>query len=120
MQDAARDALDALDVPDGVFSVDFSFQGARRELIDRAKAEGFETLDESYTRISTVAQKLGVGEAYTHFNRLLSKFAHPTALVVIHGAGSSEPVLRGKFHALGIGIARDSLQFIQRILGDAG
>jgi hypothetical protein len=41
--DAARDAHDALDIPDGMFAPDFSFRTFRDELIQETKADGFET-----------------------------------------------------------------------------
>ena len=88
--DAAKDALDVINVPDGVFSSSFSFKTHRDEMLQKAEADGFKTFGDGYTRVSEAAKTLGKGEAFKHFNKLLSKFAHPTALTLIGNSGGYE------------------------------
>lgn len=83
-EDCARDAVDAINLPDE-FSIDdsFSHREARAEIIERAKGFGFDTVDESFTRVSDAAKAVGLGEMFKYSNKLYSKFAHLTALTVM-------------------------------------
>jgi hypothetical protein len=82
--DAARDALDALKLPD-FFSddPDFSFENARSTIIDEGKAKGIDDLDSAYQRVSDAAKDMGSPKTFRGNNKILSKFAHPTALYVM-------------------------------------
>jgi len=112
--DSARDANDALDIPDGLFADDFSFRAAREELIQKSKADGFETLDESYTRVSKIAKDLGKGEVFKYLNKLLSKFAHPTALSIIYIGGQAERGITEKFSTLGMRMSEATLKVLRK------
>ena len=114
--DAARDVHDAMNVPDGIFTEDFSFRDARTESIQQARDAGFETLDESFKRVSNVAQGLGRGQEFKSLNKLLSKFAHPTALSVIDDNSKANEVLKQKLFSLGHAMAKRTLIQIEDVL----
>jgi hypothetical protein len=118
--DAGRDATDVMNVPDGILSQTFSFRNARAETIGQLREEGFETLDQPFTAVSKVAKELGQDDLFKGYNKLLSKFAHPTALLVIQGGA---PVLDGikvKIHAMGVELGTQTLQFIADALERLG
>jgi len=88
-EDAGRDANDLYDV----FSkwgkataqdADWldSFTNAKRTLSERATSEGIESLDGSFKRVRDAAQECGMGQHFSLSIKLLSKFAHPTALLI--------------------------------------
>ena len=81
--DSGRGVHDALNVPDGILSTNFSFRAAREEAIKKTQEDGFETLGESFTTVAAVAKKLGQGDTFKYWNKIFSKFAHPTALSII-------------------------------------
>jgi hypothetical protein len=114
--DAARDVHDALNMPDGLLSKTFSFRAARAEAIEKTKHDGFETLDENYTAVGKVAKELGKGDEFRHINKLLSKFAHPTALSVIERKSEANGLLKQKFHDMGRSFAKEALRIIEGTL----
>jgi hypothetical protein len=59
------------------------FEKAKCALYERARAEGIDSLDDKYLNVSAAAQKCGILEKYSLINKLLSKFAHPTALRIM-------------------------------------
>lgn len=79
-------------------------------MLQKAEADGFKTFGGGYTRVSEAAKTLGKGEDFKHFNKLLSKFAHPTALTLIGNSGGYEMELRQKFYDLGKALGRDILR----------
>jgi hypothetical protein len=56
------------------------FADAKQDLARRAAAEGIEELDASYARVSTIAKEVGMGDHFSVGFKLLSKWAHPTAM----------------------------------------
>jgi hypothetical protein len=82
--DAARDTFDALKLPDR-FSIDpeFSFEAMRANMISAAEEKGVLGLDENYKHVADAAKALGLSECFKWNNKLLSKFAHPTALWIM-------------------------------------
>jgi hypothetical protein len=62
---------------------------AKRQLSDGAKKLGISNLDHRYKDVRDVAKELGQAKAYKHANVLLSKFVHPTALIVTGDFDSS-------------------------------
>jgi hypothetical protein len=111
--DAARDALGALNLPDGMFTNDpnFSFKTARTEILAEAKQKGVEGLDSSYQRVSDAARDIGKEEYYLAANKLYSKFAHPTALWVM----TEQSVLAGfrkKLYDGGVIFGQSSRRYI--------
>jgi hypothetical protein len=59
------------------------FASAKQDLAQRAAVEGVEELDEAYTQVSTVAKELGMGDHFRVAFKLLSKWAHPTAMQML-------------------------------------
>lgn len=56
---------------------------AKGELSNRAAAQGIESLEGAYKPVSEAAKEVGMGEHFALSNRVLSKFAHPTAMQII-------------------------------------
>jgi len=111
--DGARDANDVMNVPDGMLSESFSFQRQRSKNIKKAKDDGFETFEERYMNVEDAAKDLGLGNKFKHYNKLLSKFAHPTAFAILHGDPEAAAKLKQKFYVMGSGWAKDSLALIE-------
>ena len=44
---------------------------------------GLDSLDADYERVSSAAKEVGLSEWYWPTNKFLSKYAHPTAMLVI-------------------------------------
>lgn len=49
----------------------------------RAIKEGIETLEDHYMSVAKAAETCGLSSHFRRFNKLLSKFAHPTALQIL-------------------------------------
>jgi hypothetical protein len=116
--DSARDAHDAMDIPDGVLGTNHSLKEEREKLVKQTRDDGFETLDEKYKSVSSAAKELGKAEAFKHSNKLLSKFAHPTALHIVSSTGSSKPIdyLIGQFYKLGTGLGQGELRYLDQAM----
>jgi hypothetical protein len=56
---------------------------AKTGLLTRAAAQGIESLDGAYKPVSEAAKEIGMGEHFALSNKLLSKFAHPTAMQIL-------------------------------------
>jgi hypothetical protein len=56
---------------------------AEEDLRGRAVSEGIENLDGSYKRVDDAAKECGVGNYYSLFFKMASKFAHPTAMLML-------------------------------------
>jgi hypothetical protein len=89
-EDAGRDVLDMI----GAFekwgqttaqSSDWldPLASGKQELSQRAPAEGIETLEGSYKRVADAARDCGMGEHFSLGFKMLSKFAHPTAMQIL-------------------------------------
>jgi hypothetical protein len=59
------------------------FTNAKQDLAQRAAAEGIEELDAPYTQVTTVAKEIGMGDHFRVGFKLLSKWAHPTAMQML-------------------------------------
>jgi hypothetical protein len=59
------------------------FTGARRDLSKRADSDGIASLDGPYKPVSEAAKEVGIGEHFSLSYRMLSKFAHPTAMQIL-------------------------------------
>lgn len=114
-EDQARDAVDALNLP-ASFSLGglFNFQGARKDVIQMAKDAGFDTVDDNYARVSDIAKELGHGEMFKNVNKLLSKFAHPTAMAVMTSMKEYEKPFRDKFFETGTACSKIALRLIEK------
>ena len=60
------------------------FAGAKQDLAQRAAAEGIEELDASYMRAASAAKEIGMGDHFAVGTKLLSKWAHPTAMQILN------------------------------------
>jgi hypothetical protein len=109
--DAARDAADILDIPDGLLSHGSGLRTARQGLLDKAKEDGFD-IEEDFTRVATAAKRLGRGVFFKHLNKIFSKFAHPTAIAVIQSNQDVAQLLSEKYHKLGMELGEFSLRLI--------
>lgn len=116
--DSARDAHDAMNIPDGVLATEYSLKDEREKLVQKTKDDGFETLDEKYKSVSSAAKELGKAEAFKHSNKLLSKFAHPTALHIVSSSSSSPATeyLMSKFYNLGTGLGQGELRYLDQAM----
>ena len=110
--DSARDAHDAMNVPDGMLSETISFREMRAESIEATEQGGFETLDQDYMAVSAAAKALGKGQEFRSVNKVLSKFAHPTALAVIFDNEKARQTFREKFYAIGLRLADETLKML--------
>lgn len=57
-------------------------QATRKRIANSAQSEGYEGIDESYQRVHEAATQIGLAAFFRSTNKLLSKFAHPTARMV--------------------------------------
>ncbi len=90
-EDAGRDAADMYDAfqkwgkataQDANFIS--RFVSAKQDLAQRAAAEGIEEVDASYMRVASAAKEIGMGDHFTVGFKLLSKWAHPTAMQMLN------------------------------------
>ncbi len=58
------------------------FPPAKDRLKKNADLQGIEDLDDNYSRIAKIAREMGIHLEFGVSNKLLSKYAHPTALLV--------------------------------------
>jgi hypothetical protein len=122
-EDAGRDALD-------VFSA-FSKWGiateqtadwidrlsnAKESLGQRAAVEGIQSLDGPYKQVSKAAAECGMGEHFRVSYKMLSKFAHPTAMQLLAAPNEEKNTLqRDVFYGKGclyFGGAFESLELL--------
>jgi hypothetical protein len=59
------------------------FENAKRALYERARSEGIDSLDGKYLNVSSAAEECDIAEQFGLINKMLSKFAHPTALRIM-------------------------------------
>lgn len=89
-EDAGRDVLDLLSTFEkwGKATAQSTewldpIAGGRRDLSERAADEKIETLEGSYKRVAEAAKDCGMGDHYALSFKMLSKFAHPTAMQIL-------------------------------------
>ena len=108
-EDTGRDAKDVLDVlaqwGEGAgLPVDWLSRIADgvSDLSRRAASEGIESLDDRYLRVEDAAGECGLKDKFKVLNKMLSKFAHPTAMQILGVADDEKQSLqRDTFYALG-------------------
>ncbi len=59
------------------------FASAKQDLSNRAAAEGIDSLDGPYKQVSEAAKECGFGDHFSLSYKMLSKFAHPTAMRIL-------------------------------------
>jgi hypothetical protein len=110
MLDGARDAYDALDIPEAIILPGSRNKIVRAELLDKAKADGFD-IEESYTKVSNAAKEIGYGLLFKHLNKTFSKFAHPTAFAILSLGSKEEQLIKEKAQKMGMHLADAALMF---------
>jgi hypothetical protein len=60
---------------------------ARDRLANAALLRGVESIDGQFTNVADAAEVIGIAHHFSLMNKLLSKFAHPTAMLIL---GNSE------------------------------
>lgn len=56
---------------------------SHEKLDEIAQKMGLDSIDSDYERVSSAAKEVGLSEWYLPTNKFLSKFAHPTAILVV-------------------------------------
>lgn len=89
-EDAGRDAMEVLKLFESWGQkteqpIDWlsTIAGGKNDLTDRAASVGIEDLSGKYMNVSKAAEICGLKEAFAIQNKLLSKFAHPTAIQIL-------------------------------------
>ena len=89
-EDAGRDTLGIFSAFEkwGVATAQSSeflqlFSTAKQDLSKRAASDGIDSLDGDYKRVSDAAVECGTGEHFRLSYKMLSKFAHPTAMRIL-------------------------------------
>jgi hypothetical protein len=59
------------------------FTGLKKDLTSRAAADGIASLDDAYKRVHEAAREVGLEENHALAYKMLSKFAHPTAMQIM-------------------------------------
>ncbi len=77
-------------------------KNAKKDVSERAASKGIKSLGGPYKKVSDAAQECGIKDHFNIDYKLLSKFAHPTAMQVLGSADrNSETVQRDRFFSLG-------------------
>jgi hypothetical protein len=108
-EDAGRDAKNVLDIfenwgqvvgpPADWLSL---IADSKNDLRRRAASQGIESLDGGYMRVEDAAGECGLKDMFKTMNKMLSKFAHPTAMQILGNADGEKQSLQGDtFYALG-------------------
>ena len=108
-EDAGRDAKNLLDAFErwgqtAGQPVDWlsAIADGKNDLSLRATSEGIESLDGRYMRVEDAASQCGLKDVFKTMNKILSKFAHPTAMQILGVADDEKQSLqRDTFYALG-------------------
>ena len=70
------------------------FTSAKRDLSERAAVDGIESLDGSYKPVHEAAKECGMGDHFRLDFRMLSKFAHPTAMQILSPRDEAKSILQ--------------------------
>jgi Family of unknown function (DUF5677) len=74
----------------------------KTELAKRAALQGVESLEGAYKQVSEAAKEIGMGANFSVANKMLSKFAHPTAMQIMGTASKDKLALQKLlFHSHG-------------------
>ena len=89
---------------------------ATNALVKMAKCQfGVPEIKDDYKRVSDAAEELGIKKNFTHTNKLLSKYAHPTAIALnstLPSSVTSDAEIRNMFISEGAEYAIKSLKTI--------
>lgn len=103
-EDAGRDALDILSAFEkwGKATAQPTdwlgpIVSGKQDLSQRAAAEGVETLEGSYKRVAEAAKDCGMSDHYALSFKMLSKFAHPTAMQILGAPDEARHALQRNY-----------------------
>jgi hypothetical protein len=82
-EDAGRDALDTLVAFEKWTAASEPLKEEKLLFLKRASNEGIASLEGGYKRVAEAATDCALNEYYAFYNKLLSKFAHPTATQIL-------------------------------------
>ena len=123
-EDAGRDVRDILSVfekwgaatrqPDEWFEPG---RNSKQDLLQRAKADGIESLDGPYKEARDAAVDCGIGDHFRVSYRMLSKFAHPTAMQILAPFDRTKNELQvNHFFGLGCMYFTVAVGFLEEVL----
>ncbi len=71
-----------------------SFEMAQQDISKRAASEGIKSLDGAYKRIGEIAKACDMGQHYGLSYKILSKFSHPTAMLILATPDHDKEILQ--------------------------
>lgn len=94
---------------------------ARSDLADRASSAGIAAIGGGYLHVDAAAKECGLKEPFQLLNKLLSKFAHPTAMQILGIADQEKQTLqRDTFFGLGCLFFTGAFDAMERCAGFVG
>jgi hypothetical protein len=118
LTDALRDTIEALDVGTKLAQNPSQFVAAKEGLITTATDDGYENLDHSFTLVSAAAKEVGAGDLFKTYNKLLSKFAHPTAMLVFSNSGETQEHMKKRFYEMAMFFALHGQRIIDETIAE--
>jgi hypothetical protein len=123
-EDAGRDVLDVFNAFSnwGVATAQTAdwlerLGNAKENLTERATIEGIESLDRPYKQVSKAAGECGMGDHFRVSYKMLSKFAHPTAMQLLAPPDEVKNTLqRDVFYGNGCLYFGGAFEALERIL----
>jgi len=120
-QDAARDVRDTMETLQKVYTRENNTPEKRLvALLDEMKSEfakfNVEDYEEAFTRVSDAAKEIGKDHAHGPIYKVASKFAHPTALLLI--TEKPVPGLIDSFYQGGVELALACLLEVENSIRD--
>lgn len=94
------------------------FSGVKESLREKMLQEGINNIDDKYTDVRDAAKAIGNYESFIMENRLLSKFTHPTALLILR-PNDLEEKLRDSFFGEGCLLFCGAFEIIEIWLRDS-
>lgn len=80
-----------------------ALERGRGDLVRRAADQGVDNLTDPFTRVEAAARECGLQEIFQLLNKLLSKFAHPTAMMILRSPEDDEGEKKRRAFCYGIG-----------------
>jgi hypothetical protein len=116
LTDSIRDIIETLEVGTKLASNPEQIAGAKDILVKMAKEDGYEDLDEQFTFVWAAAREVEAAEQFKIYNKLLSKFAHPTAMLVFANRKDSDEQVKKNFYALAMFCAAHGERIVDEAL----
>lgn len=119
LTDSIRDMIETLGVGTKLAPNPAQIAGAKETLIKMATEDGYEDLDEQFTFVSAAAKEVGAAEEFKTYNKLLSKFAHPTAMLVFSNRKESDEQVKKNFYQFAMFCAAHGERIVDEALAKA-